>query len=163
MLAEDGITIPSYTAGTEDTGASLCPQHIEKWAMAAQNRFMDTMNAPAEPIAIHVESIPVVLRTASAPACGKLGLEQPGIVARHTEPATQDSVDLPPMPTQENTLEVPQLPPRYQVATASAELDAAPPAFSWTFNRAEQMGASAVSRIAFAIGRRLSQLGAQAG
>jgi hypothetical protein len=38
-----------------------------------------------------------------------------------------------------------------------------PPAFPWAFSRAEQMGASEVSRIAFAIGRRLSQLGAQVG
>jgi len=145
MLAEDGITIPSYMAGTDDTGASLCPQQIEKWAVAAQNRFVDTMSAQAEPMAIRVEPAPAVPQPALAPVSGELGLEQRGKVARHTEPATQEPVKLPPMPTQETTLEAPQPPPRHYAATESAELDAAPPAFT----RVEQMGASEVSRIAF--------------
>ena len=145
MLAEDGITIPSYMAGTDNTGASLCPQQIEKWAVAAQNRFVDTMNAQAGLMAIHFEPARAVLQPALAPVSGELGLGQPSTVARHTEPTAQEPVELPPMPTQENTLEAPRSPPRHQAATSSAELDAAPPAFT----RAEQMGASEVSRIAF--------------
>ena len=145
MLAEDGITIPSYMAGTDDTGVSLCPQQLEKWAVAAQNRFVDTMNAQAGPRAVKLELVPVVPQTALAPVSGELSLEQPGKVARHTEPTAQEPVELPPMPTQENTLEAPRSPSRHQAATSSAELDAAPPAST----RAEQMGASEVSRIAF--------------
>ena len=145
MLAEDGITIPSYMAGTDDMGASLCPQQIEKWAVAAQNRFMESMNAQAGPMTIHVEPAPAVLQPVFALVSGKLVAGQPGKVARPMDLANQEPVDLPSMPTQEHTLEVPQSPPRHQGVTASAELDAAPPAFT----RPEQMGASEVSHIAF--------------
>ena len=43
MLAEDGITVASYMAGTDDTGASLCPRKVSKWAAAAQDRFAGTI------------------------------------------------------------------------------------------------------------------------
>ena len=33
MLAEDGITVASYMAGTDDTGASLCPRKVHRISM----------------------------------------------------------------------------------------------------------------------------------
>ena len=145
MLAEDGITVASYMVAMNGAGSALGLQQLRKWAVAAQNRFVDRMHAQAGPRAVKLEPVPAVPQPASAPASGELGLERPSTVARHTEPTAQEPVELPPMPTQENTLEAPRSPPRHQAATSSAELDAAPPAFT----RAEQMGASEVSRIAF--------------
>jgi hypothetical protein len=100
---------------------------------------------PSGPMTIHVEPAPAVLQPVFALVYGKLVAGQPGKVARPMDLANQEPVDLPSMPTQEHTLEVPQSPPRHQGVTASAELDAAPPAFT----RPEQMGASEVSHIAF--------------
>ena len=136
MLAEDGITVASYMVAMNGAGSALGLQQLRKWAVAAQNRFVDRMHAQAGPRAVKLEPVPAVPQPASAPASGELGLERPSTVARHTEPTAQEPVELPPMPTQENTLEA---------VTSSVELDAAPPAFT----RAEQMGASEVSRIAF--------------
>jgi hypothetical protein len=145
MLAEDGITVTSYMVAMNGAGSALGLQQLRKWVVAAQNRFVDRIYAQAGPRAVKLEPVPAVPQPASAPASGKLGLEQPGKVARHTESTAQEPVKLPPMPTQENTLEAPRSPPRPQAATSSAELDAAPPAFT----RAKQTGVSQVSCIAF--------------
>ena len=150
MLAEDGITVASYMAGTDDTGTSLCPRKVSKWAAAAQDRFMDTILAPttappaAEPTEAHFETAPALLpsavperKPAPAPVPGPLGAAQPA------EPAPKLTTQRPaepllPQPTQMEPPEV--LPSSHEPVVVDASLPLS--------LRPDQMSASEVSVLA---------------
>ena len=154
MLAEDGITVASYMAGTDDTGASLCSRKVSKWAAAAQDRFTDTIHAPtaAPPAAglteTQFETAPALLpsavpqrKPAPRPVPGPLGAAQPAEPAPKL--ATQRPVkQLLPQPTQ---MEPPEVLPLLQEPVV---VDTSP-ALSL---RPDQMSASEVSVLATRLG-----------
>ena len=135
MLAEDGITVASYMAGTDYTGASLCPRKVSKWAAAAQDRFAGTIPAPtavppaAEPTETQFEAAPELLlsavpqrKPAPRPVPGPLGAAQPA------EPAPKLATQRPaepllPQPTQ---MELPEVLPSSQ-CHEPVVVDASPP------------------------------------
>jgi hypothetical protein len=154
MLAEDGITVASYMAGMDDTGASLCSRKVSKWAAAAQDRFTDTIHAPtaAPPAAglteTQFETAPALLpsavperKPAPAPVPGPLGAAQPA------EPAPKLATQRPaePLLPQSTQVELPEVLPSLQ---EPAVVNVSPPPDL----QLEQMSASEVSVLATRLG-----------
>ena len=146
MLAEDGITIASYMVGMDGAGGALSMRTLSKWAVTAQDRFVESMTA------IKSEPAPAPpRRPASAPSPDHLTAAQtvqsPRRTAQSAVPAIPKPVETLPAPAQENTVaalpSLPSLPspPPPQGYAMPVQLSASPA----SARRVEQMGAAEVS------------------